>query len=56
MLTDVILGLVLVVLLALEAYALTGRAPLITSRVRHHSKKLQLIPFLAGLLCGHFWW
>ena len=56
MLTDVILLAVLLLLLVLEIYAMSGRASLITARVRYYSGLYKIIPFLAGLLCGHFWW
>ena len=56
--TDVALVAALVLLLVVEAVSLasTREDDMITTRIRKWSRATHLIPFLAGLLCGHFWW
>ena len=56
--TGAVLIGVIVLLLGLEAYTLLNKTPddHITAVVRKASKKFQLLPFLAGVLVGHFWW
>lgn len=54
--TGAILLLVILGLLALEWYTLTNDVPNdhITAVVRRATKKTALLPFLLGMLMGHF--
>ena len=56
--TDTAIVAVIVILLVVEAVALLTerRDDLITTRMRKWSRATHLLPFLAGMLAGHFWW
>lgn len=57
--SDWVLVSIVVVLLLWEAYTLwitPKKTDHITFRVRKVATRFPIIPFLFGLLCGHFFW
>lgn len=56
--TDLVWLAAIAGLLVWEGVTIRNKAQgdLLSDRVWHHAKRRPLIPFLAGVLCGHFFW
>lgn len=57
-LTQIVMALAVVLLLAYDIYAviIKGMTNTISWQVAHLAKAYPLIPFLLGMLAGHFFW
>ncbi len=52
----ILAALFIIIIYDVYAYAIGGTAATISWIIYQASKEMQMIPFAAGVLCGHFFW